>query len=310
MSNQTMWLLWPMQKYKEFWQKIDKMSPKQKAMLPLRACRYLINLIGVRFLSDMKINWYSYSAGFAACLYLILATYTVIFYIYHNQFSTGLKSTCVLGICVPGLVIYVQALNSYRFRFRQILFFTVDHIYKDEMNDTKFDHLCNFYGTKSLKMTVLFMLFILVTTGQAMIGPAIEYHKTGVLVTFLALKLPFIDDNSILGFHLNVAIQTAITFFGTIGGLSTEMATCISNNTVLLCSEIVCFNCDEFGEYLKKRKNSTAETAAHLKQILQQIQDLDRFILEMKEVYYWRLFTAPVLIVYSVSISIFCQYVV
>lgn len=310
MSVQPIWLLWPVKKYNDFWRKVDKMSPKRKAMLPVIACRMLLDSIGVKFLSDMKIHWYSYSAGFAASSYLVLATYTIIYYTYHNKFSTGLKATCVLGVCVPGLVIYLQTLNSYRFRFRKMLLFAVDYIYKDKNDETKLGNLCNFYGIKSLKMTILFLVFIILSTMQAMIGPAIEFHKTGNLVTFLALKLPFIDDDSVWGFHLNVFIQTTITFFGTIGGLSTEMATCITNNTVLLCSEIISFNCDELGESLIKRKCSAAETAARLKQILQQIQDLDRYILEMSEIYYWRLFTAPILIVYSVSISIFCQYVV
>lgn len=143
-----------------------------------------------------------------------------------------------------------------------------------------------------------------------MIGPMIEYSKTGILVTFLALKLPYIDEDLVWGFHLNVAIQTTITTFGTVGGLATEMASCIVNNTILLCSEVISFNCDELSEKIKRRKTSDVENFAYLKQIMIQIQDLDRYIVEMSDIYYWRLFSAPILITYSVSISIFCQYVV
>lgn len=208
------------------------------------------------------------------------------------------------------VIIYFEAINSNRYKYRGILLFAADYIYPEKKDNTKFNQLCDFYGRKSIKMTILFMCFIMLSTAQGMIGPILEYSKTGILITFLALKLPFIDEDSVWGFHLNVAIQTTITAFGTIGGLATEMASCIVNNTILLCSEIIVFNCDEFGKNLISRKTSNDFNMAHLRQIFIQIQDLDRYILQMSDVYYWRLFSAPVLIVYSVSISVFCQYVV
>lgn len=159
-------------------------------------------------------------------------------------------------------------------------------------------------------MVVLFTAFIVLATGQAMIGPMIRFIQTGEFVTFLAVKLPFIDDDLVWGLHLNVAVQTTITLFGTVGGLTIEMASCIVNNTIMLCSDIISFECDELSENISAAKMSSSQKFGHLRNIMVQIQDFDRFVVEMSEIYYWRLLSAPVLIVYSVSISIFCQYVV
>lgn len=94
-------LFWPKRKYDEFWQRIEKLSPRDKALLPVKACQHLLDFIGVRFLSDMRLYWLSYCAGLMVLTYLILATYTVIYYTYHDMFSTGLKATCVVGVAVP-----------------------------------------------------------------------------------------------------------------------------------------------------------------------------------------------------------------
>lgn len=94
-------LLWPWNKYTEFWQKIERMSPKEKAMMPIKVARTLLNLIGVRFLSDLRVFWYSYVPGITVLTYTLLAVYTLIYYTYHNQFSTGLKGTCVIGVAIP-----------------------------------------------------------------------------------------------------------------------------------------------------------------------------------------------------------------
>lgn len=100
-------LLWPWYKYKQFWQKIDCMSPKQKAMMPMKAARTLLDFISVHFLSDLRVFWFSYMAGLMVLIYMMLATYTIIYYTYHNQVSTGLKATCVIGVALPVTTIFL-----------------------------------------------------------------------------------------------------------------------------------------------------------------------------------------------------------
>lgn len=208
------------------------------------------------------------------------------------------------------MILYFECINSNRYRFRKIFLFATETIYKDKKVETKFDRLCDNYGMKSINTVFCFVALIVLSTGQAMIGPLIRFFQTGELTTFLAVKLPFIDDDLVWGLHFNIAVQITITLFGTIGGLTIEMASCIVNNTIMLCSEVISFECDELSENIRKVKTSSNRNFAHLRNIMVQIQDFDRYVVEMSKIYYWRLFSAPVLIVYSVSISIFCQYVV
>lgn len=215
-----------------------------------------------------------------------------------------------LDFSFQSVLLYFETLNSNRYNYRRILFFATDYIYPDKKGNSKFDELCDQYGRKSIKMTILFVNFILLSTGQAMIGPMLEFMKTGHLITFLAIKLPFIDEDNVLGFHLNLMIQTTITTFGTIGGLAIEMTSCIINNTIMLCSEIISLDCTELANKLEHGHWPAANIYAEFRNVYAKYQDLDRYILNMSDLYYWRMFSAPFLIAYSVSISIFCQYIV
>ncbi|XP_031626433.1 uncharacterized protein LOC116342813 [Contarinia nasturtii] len=249
-SNSQKWA-WSKVKISNISKEIDQMTPKGKAMLVVKACRLMCDSIGVRFLSDSRVFWLSYAAGTMVLIYLILAVYTVIYNTYNNNFSHGIKATCVVGIAVPSVLLYFETINSNRFMYRRILLFATDFIYPDTKEDTKLNNLCDFYGKKSIRMTILFMNFILLSTAQAMIGPMLEFMKTGHLITFLAIKLPFLDEDVVWAFHLNLMLQTTITTFGTIGGLAIETTSCIINNTIMLCSEIILMDCSELGNQLE-----------------------------------------------------------
>lgn len=128
----------------------------------------------------------------------------------------------------------------------------------------------------------------MLSTGQAMIGSAIEFHKTGHLVSFLAIQLPFIDEDCVWGFHLNLMLQTVITTYGTVGNLAIEMTSCIINNTVMLCTEIISMDCKQLGNDLENRIGTSVKRLAALRNMFVKIQDVDRFICNMANLYYWR----------------------
>lgn len=190
------------------------------------------------------------------------------------------------------------------------MMFATDHIYPDYRDNSKLNQLCDKYGKKSIKLTIVFLNFILLSTAQAMLGPMLEFAKTGHLVTFLAIKLPFIDEDSVWGFQFNLMIQTAITAVGTIGGLSIETTSCTINNTIMLCADIINLNCLEVTEQLEINGSSKVMVLSKLRNVFIKYADLDDYLLHMSDLYYWRMFSAPLLIVYSVSISVFCQYAV
>lgn len=91
---------WP-KRIKILFEDFEQMTPKAKALLDIRAHRTLCDMIGTRFLSDMKIYWSSYFPAVLALTYVALTIYTVIYYTYHNNFSHGIKATCAIGSAVP-----------------------------------------------------------------------------------------------------------------------------------------------------------------------------------------------------------------
>lgn len=105
--------LWSENRISKFFVEIEKMTPKAKALTVIKACQILCDSIGVRFLSDMKVFWLSYGAGTMVAIYLSLAIYTVIYNIYHHNFSHGIKATCVIGIAVPVSILFELKLFDY-----------------------------------------------------------------------------------------------------------------------------------------------------------------------------------------------------
>lgn len=92
---------WPKKGFSGLLNDIDEMTPKAKALLVVKACRFMCDSIGVRFLSDCRVFWLSYVPGLLTLLYLILATYTLIYYTYYDDFLRGIQATCVVGVAVP-----------------------------------------------------------------------------------------------------------------------------------------------------------------------------------------------------------------
>lgn len=85
----------------KFFDDVKKLTPKAKALLVIDACRRLCDVAGVRFLSDLKVFWLSYVPAIMVFIYVVLAIYTVIYNTYHDNFSNGLKATCVVGVAIP-----------------------------------------------------------------------------------------------------------------------------------------------------------------------------------------------------------------
>lgn len=92
---------WRKSRVSTFFEDIERMTPKAKALIIIKICRMFCDSVGLRFLSDMKVFWLSYCSGIMVLIYLVLACYTVVYYTYHNNFSHGIKATCVVGIAVP-----------------------------------------------------------------------------------------------------------------------------------------------------------------------------------------------------------------
>lgn len=81
-------------KLKAFW---DAKTPKQKWQTIMNVPTKMLELIGVRLLSDMKVYWYSYLGGSLAVLYVSLVSYTLLNHFFKGEYLEGLECTYTAG---------------------------------------------------------------------------------------------------------------------------------------------------------------------------------------------------------------------
>lgn len=75
----------------------SKLTPKQKWQFLYDVGNGAGYLIGVRFLGDATINWYSFMVAFVVGLYYTLAAYTIIFCAMDDRIFDGLSCLCMSG---------------------------------------------------------------------------------------------------------------------------------------------------------------------------------------------------------------------
>lgn len=77
-----------------------KKNPKQKWQTIYDTADAMSKIIGLRFFSDMKVNWYSYTCGVMIFIYFSTVAYTIQFYFKKGEILKGLECTCVIGLVI------------------------------------------------------------------------------------------------------------------------------------------------------------------------------------------------------------------
>lgn len=92
-------------------------SAREKCLLLYRIGRVCGDLIGLRFLNDLRIVWWSYLSAVMCSTYGILTIYTIYYFTAKNRFSESIPSTCMSGIVVS--VCYFFSVKRFQvFNFR------------------------------------------------------------------------------------------------------------------------------------------------------------------------------------------------
>lgn len=62
--------------------------------------RAMCDLIGVRVLSDNRVNWFSACGGLSAALYVLLNIYTIQYYLRRDEFVRGMECMFLVGVVI------------------------------------------------------------------------------------------------------------------------------------------------------------------------------------------------------------------
>lgn len=101
---------------KEFREKYNEKSPKQKWQFIFDIVDILQSSIGLRVLNDLKVYWLSGLCGLCGADCFLTIFYTVFYYFKKNKFFVGLESTCLMGPAIA-VVIFPNFINSVELSF-------------------------------------------------------------------------------------------------------------------------------------------------------------------------------------------------
>lgn len=102
-------MLKSLKQFKEEWL---KKSPLEKLIFLQESVSSLLELLGARYLSDLKIYWLAHLPLVLFIYYITFTIYTVQYYISRGDVITGLRPMCGIGLVVA-VIIYMPSICSH-----------------------------------------------------------------------------------------------------------------------------------------------------------------------------------------------------
>lgn len=119
--------------------------------------------------------------------------------------------------------------------------------------------------------------------------------------------VPFVNPNTGRGFIANILIQCGSTMTALVGMVAIEMGSSIIINTYSVMSDMICFNMRKFSDGLRQG-TFTYQNKMELRNIFVQLQDLEAYLDEVNDIYYWKFLVQPSLTTGCVALGIFAQF--
>lgn len=193
--------------------------------------------------------------------------------------------------------------------YQSLAFFAGDRIYTHVGQDSNpnYINVCNESATKLLKSTLTIFGIVAASMIILLIFPVYAYVFKHDIQLPIPVVLPFTDLESKNGIFLNLANQVFISLIGGTGNLGIEVITCIMKNNVWASTVAIGHAIDEISHCVESPDKDETRRSIDLKfrNILVQVQDLDRFILQLSDLYYWKFFLQPIMLTLSVSLAVF-----
>nr|AOT85629.1 odorant receptor 112 [Mayetiola destructor] len=293
-------ILHKISKLKQDW---NTSSPIWRLNRLLKVGKFGGYLVGIRFLGDCKIVWYSGKTGFVISIYYILAIYTLIHYAMENRIVDGLPCWSMSGLYLSSMVAYANALTK-RHRIYKIGHFGQTYLYNEE-----FDEICSKSVNKTVKRFMIIMGIILASVILGSINPVYIWYRDGIFYSLAGVRFPFVEQNSNLNIMLNIILQLLLGY-NAINGLTllqTYQGTLM--NAIELSADISIKEMINLSDYLEGGNADDAVIKKHITKIFRQIQRIDGYIKNASDCHYWYFFLSSPFITYSIGLSIYAQYI-
>lgn len=207
------------------------------------------------------------------------------------------------------MTLYFQAIGPARHRYRAILTFSGRFIYMDRKPSTEYEFQIDQHAKKLIPYSILVVFLMIVSFSLILIGPIYAHIANGDYASPTGVILPFIDPHTEHGYAINLIIQFASASVTLLGIVCIEVGNCLINDTYKLMAHLVRFNVRKFSDNLRQGTFSY-QNKIEFRNILVQLQDLEFYLAELNDIYYWKFFLQPILTTGCVSLSVFAQTVV
>lgn len=168
-------------------------------------------------------------------------------------------------------MVQVVALGPLRFKLNSELKFGGQYVYME--NATPELRLIQEIRIKSLiRNVVIISLVLSLSFATCGMRTCYLYVFEGIRITFLDIKLPFVDDNSEFGFWVNILYQIWIAFMGWIGCLAIEIGSELICNGVSTVPQLIHIDVEQL-ESEMHLNGFTTMAKARLRNIFMKVQD-------------------------------------
>lgn len=157
----------------------------------------------------------------------------------------------------------------------------------------------------------MFILASVLISGMLIyfIAPILQLFVLNERQALLPYLLPLTDIETAWGYILNYVNHAVIAYFACLSGIGNECTFAMMINSLWAGVDIVRHSIEELKECVK-----TDERAARrkdiIREILVEIQDLDRFIIQWKEMFFVKFLYTPIAIPISLSVALLCILIV
>lgn len=210
------------------------------------------------------------------------------------------------------------------------------YIYKhkddDDVEDDEYHEICDQSIDETLK-TFFFKMGILVgSLVVALIWPTYQFFSHGIKSTAMQLKLPYIEERSNAEFIGNLLFQFIIVGHGFLGYIGLEVGIDASTDLIQITHKISEYRLRKMNNGYKEQSLNVLQLSSVFGNVVRQIrnhdkyclfQDLNgtrfcrfdfrlnfcyRFVICLREMFYYRCFLTPPGYTYAIAMAIFCQF--
>lgn len=187
-----------------------------------------------------------------------------------------------------------------------MLLFAGREIYKfgtpsNEYGKVAADNVSNLIST-AFGTAALFVFSSFVVT----VGPTYVFIINGEFSTFTGGLIPFTSIDTWHGYATNVILQTIVGCVACVGTIAIELVSCMINNTSAIMTDLTCYSMRIFSKNLNMAAFTEQNQAEH-RDVLIRLQDVERYIAILNDIYFWKLLLQPILAVVCISLAIYGQ---